>query len=136
MLKRPKESTTLVYLIHLRILQSPKMTCTMSLIPRLVDEPDSSESLCEGGAPASMPFDGRLWRKGKLIVQLKNPDYLSHWKITENDFVGCVYRWCGDDIGGKTSYIPKFELGDSNPDIIVHFNSKTMLFYNNYGSLL
>ena len=117
----------MVYLIHLSCMQTPKMTCTMSLIPKLVDEPDSSESLSESGAPASMPFDGRLWRKEKLIVQIYDPSFFGIWKIKESDFVRCVCRWCEGNIGVETSYIPKFELGDSNPDIMVYFNRKTLI---------
>ena len=97
----------------------------MSFSPNMTYVSGSEPS--EGAAPGVLPYKGRLWRKDKLVVKLCNAEYLTEWRLTPQTFLMCANRWST----GANNCIPKFEFKDnSDPDIIVELNSKTV--FNNY----
>lgn len=87
--------------------------------------PASNESTAGAGfAPAALPYESRLWRKKVLKVQLKNRHLLHRWRVDLGKFVECANRWSDGVVSKGSNHIPRFEMDDEDPDIIVELNGK------------
>lgn len=91
-----------------------------------IAEPSSSsksDSVFEDGAAlAVMSDDVLLWKKNRLVVKIEDERmFKTYVGMTKDKFLECANRWSGSR---EFEYIPKFEFGKKNFDIIVRFNSK------------
>ena len=98
------------------------MGCTMSFSPKIASI--SAPGPSEGAAPARRPYKGHLWRKEKLVVELRNGKYLLEWGFTPETFLECANRWSTGVVEGG-NFIPSFEFkASSSPDIIIELNGE------------
>lgn len=112
-----------------KFIQTPHVLCTMEFAPKIDSPPHASnESTAgEGFAPAALPYENRLWRKKVLKVQLKNRHLLSRWRVDLDKFMECANRWSDGIVSKGSNHIPRFEMDDEDPDIVVELNGKLKL---------
>ena len=103
----------------------------MEFAPKMKSPPASNESKAGAGfALAALPYESRLWRKKVLKVQLKNRLFLSRWSVKLGTFMECANRWSDGIVSKGSNHIPRFEMDDEDPDIVVEFNGKHALKVN------
>ena len=62
-----------------------------------------------------------------LKVQLKNRHLLSRWRVDLGKFMECANRWSDGIVSKGSNHIPRFEMDDEDPDIVVELNGKLKL---------
>ena len=109
-------------LIRIIIVQETYVSGTVEFAPKMKSPPATSAAET-GFAPATLPYEHRLWRKKVLKVQLKNRYLLSHWNVELTKLMQCANRWSNGSVSEGSNHIPRFEI-DEDPDIIVELNGK------------
>jgi hypothetical protein len=97
----------------------------MEFTPKMRSPPAASNAGA-GFAPAALPYEGRLWRKKVLKVQLKNTHFLSRWRVNLGKLMECANRWSDGIVSEGSNRIPRFEIiiDNEEPDIVVELNGK------------
>ena len=99
------------------------MSGTVEFAPKTKSPPATSAAET-GFAPATLPYERRLWRKKVLKVQLKNQHLLSCWNVELTKLMQCANRWSNGSVSEGSNHIPRFEIDDEDSDIIVELNGK------------
>ena len=63
-----------------------------------------------------------------LKVQIRNRHLLDHWGVKLTKFMECANRWSNGAVSKGSNRIPRFEIDDEDPDIIVELNGKHAKF--------